>query len=420
MEQFIASEQKPSKKKLFLILIIILILAIACIAAYFFFASRGKNSDISSISPIGDGKKEEVLESPPVWVEGAMTQPLPANASKTRLTIPYSNDELMINGAPIVGFGVHTGQHIEGLDHVWISIVKDGTSKAWSDGKITGIEELGYQGEEYMVKIDYGNGLECINGELKKALVSKGQTVKTGDPIGIVRDMGQFEGVGEIEIYCSDSNLKYGTITSNGNNKAVAVSPFDYLTDAEQTRVVNLYEEKVIKPFLSSGKALENWQPTEPFLTNKIMIHKPNKIVGEWFLANKKYNGEDLTLLTFAESENKYYTGNAFHLRAETYENFEVKKYIDGNYSVAYEGNRGKLTLAIKDQFSGKTSNSYALFEITEDAAVDITGAKRAQMKFEYSEKPINEFSDNALVYQSRGIKNPRREAGELGLMKSE
>ena len=57
----------------------------------------------------------------------------------------------------------------------------------------------------------------------------------------------------------------------------------------------------------------------------------------------------------------------------------------------------------------------HALFEITEDAGTDSAGAKRAQMRFEISDTPIDNFSDNVLTYQSRGIWNPRYDAWKGG-----
>lgn len=411
MEEQISDQKTRSKWWLWLVAVLSFLLLVGLIGIW----QRKINSEL----PFFDTNKNN--DGLLIWVPDSMTQPLPAGASKTRLVMPYTGEELMVNNAPIVGFGVHSGQHIEGLDHVWIPIIKDGISKAWGEGKITGVQEIGYQGEEFMVIINYGDGLECVNGELSKSLVKKGQRVKAGDPIGTVRDMGGFADVGEIEIYCSDSNLKHGTITTNGNNAAVAVSPFDYLANAEKTRIETLYEEKVINLFLTTGKAQSGWQPTEPYLTNKMMIHEPNKIIGEWFLVSQKYDGEALSILTFTESNNKYYSGNSFQLRAETFDNFEVKKYIDGDYRVTYEGNRGKLVLREIEKETGIGYDHYAIFEISEDAGADAdNGFKRAQMKFEYSEKPITEFSNKALIYQARGIRNPRWEAARLGLQAEE
>ena len=50
-----------------------------------------------------------------------------------------------------------------------------------------------------------------------------------------------------------------------------------------------------------------------------------------------------------------------------------------------------------------------------EDARTDSEGVKRAQMRFEISEKPIDEFTGKAETYQARGNWNPRYDAGKLG-----
>lgn len=345
------------------------------------------------------------------WVENTQTQPVPAQASKTRLRLPYANEELMLNGAPIVGFGAHAGQHIEGLDHVWIPIKAKAAARAWGDGRVTRVEEIGYQGEEFMVTINYGGGLTCVNGELSSATVKPRQEVRYGDPIGTARDFYGFPEVNEIELYCFDTKRAVGTITSNGE-RAIAVSPFDYLEDNDRGRLAKLYEEKVIKPYLTAKKGPgADWSPVEPWLTNKIMVHEPNKITGEWFLINQRYNGKDVSLMAFLEAKNTYYSGNAFRMRAETYENFEVKLYIDGDYDATYEGNKGALVL--HDRRDKQTY--YALFEVLEEAGRDINGQPRAQLKFEWGKKPITAFSDKARLYQERGLINPRNEAAQLG-----
>jgi len=346
------------------------------------------------------------------WVENSMTQPVPEDGSQTRLKLPYENDELLLDDAPITGFGAHAGQHIEGLDHVWIPVQSQTVSRAWGKGEVKRIEKIGYIGEEFMVTIDYGGGLRCVNGELGSVSVAKGQQVSFGDPIGIVRDLYGLPGIGEIEIYCSDSKRSTGTITSNDDNKSIAVSPFDYLEVSDRVRLEKLYEERIVRPYLIAKKFDgESWSPVEPFLTNRIMVHEPNKITGEWFLVNQQYNGQDLSLMSFIESRNKYHTGTAFHLRAETFENFEVKVYIDGDYESDYAGQQGKLVL--HDRRDKQTY--YALFEINENVGRDVFGQPRAQMKFEWSSQPVTAFSDKARTYQERSLINPRNEAAQLG-----
>ncbi len=368
-------------------------------------AQYGIKADATDSGSSGGSDGGEVIEV--TWKEDSLTQPLHPQASKTRLGLPAEPSDLMPHGSQIVGFGTHVGQHVEGLDHVWIPIRWGVPSRSMGDGKVTNIEKIGFEGAEYMVNVDHGNGLHCIYGEISEALVEKGQTVKHLEPIGVAREMGGFEDVGEIELYCMDENIKGGLISSNGNGYT-AVSPFDYLNDDDRALLEKMHMEKAIEPYLRGEKTDGLWTPSEPFLTNKIIIHEPDKIAGEWFLIDKEWNDYDLSLLTFIESKNRFYTGNVFHLRVED-SSLISKNYVDGTYEVTYEQGRGKLTL------TSKYMVQYVLFEITEDAGTDSAGAKRAQMRFEISDTPIDDFSDNVLTYQSRGIWNPRHDAWKGG-----
>ncbi len=347
------------------------------------------------------------------WVENVITQPLHPQASSTRLQLPAPLEDLMPDNVPIVGFGVHQGQHIEGLDHPWISVRKGVTPGAMGDGTVISIDMIQPQGEpEYMISIDYGDGLYCVHGEMNEIFVEVGDTVKHLDPLGKANSLWGLDNVDEIEIYCEDENINGGLVSSNGHG-FTAVSPFDYLESDVKAAFEQAYTEKVLEPYAATGVVPEGlWTPLEPFLTNKMMIHEPNSIMGEWFLVEQDWDGSELTLMTFIEADNAYYTGNIYRLRSEGGGMGNPMVYLDGTYEVIYTAT-GKGTLDFTEVRHGL--KSYALFEITEDAGVDSTGAKQARMKFEYSETPMAEFSEKALTYQARGVWNPRYDAWKLG-----
>lgn len=346
------------------------------------------------------------------WVENSITQPLPSTASKTRLGLPALPEDLMPDGAPITGFGAHIGQHIEGLDHSWIGLKKGVPAKSWGEGVVTGVVEN--SPGEYFIYVDFGDGLHCAYGEIGKPLVTSGQKVKHLDPIGEPRDMGGFD-AGEIESYCADANRHDGTISSAGWHDYRAVSPFDYLNDEAKAALVALYQEKVLDAYMEGADFREMWHPSNPYLTNKIKLHEENSITGVWFLQDREWNLEDASIMVFIESDNPYYKGNVMRMRFESAD-MESGAYIDGTYEITYTG-EGRGSVEMVDEKGGNRV-LYALFEITEGAGVDVTGAKRAQMKFEMDTVPVTKFSDKALTYQERGAYNPRYDAWKLGLLR--
>lgn len=395
--------QKRNAVSRFAVLFILTIITLTA-----FGCERPQTPTAPKITPPPQAEREERLP----WVENSLTQPLPANASKTRLSLPAKIEDLMPDNAPITGFGAHIGQHVEGMDHVWVAVKKGLPAQSLADGKVMFIEKIGNPEErvEYMIYLDYGDGLACSYAEITKPLVQEGQTVKHLDPIGETSEFHNFE-ANEVEIYCADANRHDGiTPTAGGNLQGTAVSPFDYLNETDKALLEETYQEKVINSYLAGKNYGESWFPSDPYLTNQTMIHQENKIVGEWFLINKKWNDLDLSLIIFLESNSKYYEENAVLMRVEN-ANLYASKYIDGTYEVTYEGNRAKIVFY--DQKSRQTY--YALAEITESAGRDTTGESRAQMKFEWGQSPINDFSDQALLYQERGIYNPRHDAWKLG-----
>jgi murein DD-endopeptidase MepM/ murein hydrolase activator NlpD len=351
---------------------------------------------------------------PVEWVDDVLTQPLHPSASKTRLHLPALPQDLMPAGSQIVGYGAHAGQHIEGLDHTWIPVRKGVHAKSMGDGTVIGIEEHSMNPPEYMVNIDFGGGLYCVYAEMYEIFVEKGDKLKYLDPIGKTNTMGGFDDIGEIEIYCEDENIVGGLVSSNGHGYT-SVSVFDYLTPEDKKVIEDLYTEKVLDPYLATGVVPgEHWNPIEPYLTNKIIIHEPYMVEGEWYLVDHEWTGEPFTLLTIIKSENKYYTGNKYIFSAEDHHH-SITNQGAGTYEVTYTGKgRGTLKLDLRDW----DANQYALFEITEDAGTDIQGIKRAQMKFELDNDPVHTFSDKALTYQARGNYNPRYEAYKKGFLK--
>ncbi|MFC1721415.1 M23 family metallopeptidase [Patescibacteria group bacterium] len=383
-------------KKIFLITII---LVTTCLI----FTSCGQEAQDTKEGR-NKGQATERLD----WVENSLTQPLPAGASTTRLGLPAEREDLMPDGAPITAFGTHIGQHAEGMDHSWTA-VKEGTpAKSMGEGNVTSVIENAPG--EYFIYLDYGDGLTCAYGEISQPLVDEGQTVKHLDPIGEINKFQQFA-ASEIEIYCNDANRDDGIkSTFSGVQAGSGISEFDYLNDADKAWLEETYKSKVIDAYLAGQDYGQAWFPGEPWLHNQMMVHEEDKVTGEWFLVDKKWNDEDNSLVILLPSANEYYDKNDAHLRVENAD-LMAKNYVDGTYEVEYKNDQAQIV--ITETRMG--TKYYALAEVTEDAGTDANGDKRAQMKLEISSSPITEFSNKALTYQERGVYNPRYDAWKLG-----
>jgi len=344
-----------------------------------------------------------------VWVPDALTQPLQKEASTTRLSLPFKISELSQQGNPFYGFGGHTGAHIEGLDHSYTQIVGGVPDRAWGNGTVT---EVTHQNEEYMIRIDYGNGLECVLGEVKTSLVQKDQKVKYYDEIAIPNTKEK-DGNGNEEMYCYDRNLTSGIYTSNGSPYTIAVSPFDYLVETDKVTLAKYFDETIYPYYRSKNGSLSDFSITEPYLTNQILFHKSNKLDGAWFLQSKKWETGDMVNLTFIDVSNQFYKGQVVHYRLQN----EEMSDFQGTFETNYSGNGGEIVMTGHTLGSNdKPVKKYAKFEITQNTGKDTDGVAVDQMKFEMGDQPIVTFSAGAQIYQVRGPWNPYYDAQNMGL----
>lgn len=109
-----------------------------------------------------------------------ITWTLPTGSSELRLSLPVDINDIYLGS--IGGYGLHSGGHIEGLDHVWIHIIKGTPVRSWADGyvedvRLSGMVELG----EYAITINYGQNLVGIHMEIqaKGIMTSKGHVKLT-------------------------------------------------------------------------------------------------------------------------------------------------------------------------------------------------------------------------------------------------
>ena len=178
------------------------------------------------------------------------TYTLPTGASPLRLSLPAEIEDIFYSDKTgLVGFGVHSGGHIEGLGHVWIELKPGTPVKSWAGGVVEDIRYQGNPGEgEYHIRINYGQNLIGSHMEIETPYVEVGDQVKRGQEIGMgcsfdpgqssaefaLRDLGRTDGAGRPD-------------------EGVNVSPYDYLEDSEKGKLVEAYKKYVIEPYRQYG-----------------------------------------------------------------------------------------------------------------------------------------------------------------------
>ncbi|MBN1521249.1 MAG: S8 family serine peptidase [Candidatus Aureabacteria bacterium] len=314
------------------------------------------------------------------------TYSLPKEASPVRLSLPANIDDFLFNNhGGIGGFGLHAGGHIEGLDHVWIELKPGVPVKSWADGVV---KEVKWNEEEYHIFIDYGSSLEGIHMEIMVPYVNEGDIVSQGDLIGLGMSFDPHQSSAEFSLI--DRGRTDGPEAWEGG---VYVSPFDYLNDTDKRTLVDTYKEKVIEPYVNDGTKVWGFEPYQPYLTNKVYLHKGNygKLHGSWYILNSPEGiGFPNDILTFIEADNPYFTGNVVMAQDRHLEDWSAPWHLKGTFEVNYETHQVKI---IMNEY-GPTY--FGIFEIDE------TG-DRAVLRIEYQEGTYPEsFSENALIYIQR------------------
>ena len=259
---------------------------------------------LSSCKSAGvDGPSEIIRDVP--WVDGVMTQPVPAWGSPLRLALPVPVTAIVLGPLGGLGaYGGHQGGHVEGLNHVWIPIVPGTQIRSWADGTVTKIEDMGPRAtgssvREYFITIDFGQGLIGKHLDVSQPLVALGARVKVGDPVATGPSA---------EFMLVDNNRTDGERTGG---LGAYVSPFDYLRDADRSALVARFMADVVAPWFSRGLGAGNSRPWEPMLTNPMHFHARHAgtIAGEWVLSNKGWRTPDplyYDLLTMFDVTNAY------------------------------------------------------------------------------------------------------------------
>lgn len=344
---------------------------------------------------------EEYVAAAPDPLTDYFTWTLPTGASALRLSLPADIDNFLFNEhGGVGGYGLHAGGHIEGLDHTWIELIPGTPVKSWADGVVIQVNWNGTPEDgEYHIRVNYGYGLIGWHGEVGEPYVEVGELVSRGQEIALGASFSPYQSSAEMGLV--DKNRSDGVSAYGGG---VTVSPFDYLEDNEKQAFVAAYKEKVITPYVNNNTKVWGFEPSEPYLTNDIFIHKgkEGKLSGVWYLTNHAWqHGYPNDMLVFIEADNPYFAGNV--VRAYDFTNsFSGDWTIGGTFEVDYAKKQVKLM--------DHRATNYGIFTIDESG-------EDAVLKIEYREGTYPaSFTSEALIYTQRSNSSPHEDALRLGI----
>lgn len=325
------------------------------------------------------------------WVSGAWTQPVPSWGSPVRLSLPAPVEKILLGPTSAIGaFGAHQGGHPEGLDHVWIHIDDDEQVRSWAAGTVIDVR---WMQTEYIIKIDYGQGLVGTHMEVESSLVVIGDKVAEGQPVALGLAWG---GGRSAEFTLEDWNRIDGVYPY--------VSSFDYLKEEAKQALLARYVAEVVTPYFTQGIGWGDSKPWEPYLTNRLLLHKghPGTILGEWLLSNRAWSmpGDGAPdIMTFMDAANPY----GVFRRFATADDSGPQSGLEGTWTVDYDLKRFTLVAF------GVTY--YGIFELEE-------GGPRAKLKLEFQPGAYPAaFSASAAVYVERSRLPRRVDAKQLGVL---
>jgi hypothetical protein len=353
--------------------------------------------DGSGVTGVIDGITPPVAVVPVPWVAGAWVQPVPSWGSPVRLQLPVPLDSIVLGPQGGLGFfGAHEGGHVEGLDHVWIPTKSGTVVGSWADGTVLNVQLIdGF----YYIDIDYGHGLVGKHQLVARPLVTAGQRVKQGDPVGMAESA---------EFNLVDYNRSDGVRTEDtgGSN----VSPFDYLASDVQAALISRVMNAVVAPYFANGLVAGNRRPWEPYLTNKLLFHTDHRgtFQGAWLCTNKGWTKVDplyFDVIAINDVTNAY--GHFQHIDLEDYNASlaGTKGLSDGAWVPG--DSAGKFIMT----FGHGGGTYYARY------AVDESGP-RAKLRLEWRLGSYpDSISSNAAVYIERKNVYLGLDAQQLGLI---
>jgi len=342
--------------------------------------------------------EHEEYEEPPAEEPSEPSEP-ELQPNNVDLMLPVRLTEINYSGFIGIGpFGIHRGNHIEGLDHVWFSVNKGTVVKAPADGKVIQVVER-EPGDFYIV-IQHNDSIYSYLDHLKNVTVSVNDEVVQGQSIGYPReDMGPHRNEAGFDFGLADKRVTDGPATWIIEEGSF-VSPYEYLNPSNKSAVEQAYYIHKQLPYLENKTIVDDFIPAEPYLTNEIFLHRGHEgeIYGVWFIKDQPWafgGMPEIIALKLCEN-NPFYNGTYFAFwdgesdyGYNTYGNFTIDLTKDPHW-VTFITTEGEVY--------------YGIFRVNE------TG-DRPTLLLEYSTsaRPAD-FTENAVLYTLRSRVSPRWE----------
>jgi len=353
-----------------------------------------------------------IIKHGPEESEKPLPEPSPEVPPETKLDyvdlmLPVKISEINHSGYIGIGpFGIHRGNHIEGLDHVWFSVNKGTVIRAPANGTVLMVTER-EPGDFYIV-IKHNDSIYSYLDHLKNVTVSVNDEVIQGQPIGFPReDMGPNRNEAGFDFGLADKRVTDGPktwIIEEGS----FVSPYEYLNPSNKSAVENEYYIHKQLPYLENGTIVGDFIPAEPYLTNEIFLHRGHQgeIYGVWFIKDQPWafgGMPEIIALKICEN-NPFYNGTYFAFW-DGESNYGYNTY--GNFTVDLTKEPHWVTFTATDG-----TIYYGIFYVNETD-------ERPTLLLEYSttERPT-QFTENAVLYTLRSRDNPRWEKPSEGISK--
>ena len=322
------------------------------------------------------------------------------DGEEIEFAFPIDLDKVHYEGGGISPFGMHDGDHPEGLDHIWVYCTSaDTPAKAPADGDVFQIS--GGPGE-WMVIIQHSERFQSEFYLLDSILVQEGDHVTKGQTIGYPISVETWVPTYFFDYWLVDMSRNDGVWAMPDVQMGSRVSPYEYLESSVKEAIENAYRENMYNVYKNQRIKVGVFNPYEPNLTNEIFLHKGNEgtPVGVWISLERKWEKDGVPdMVTILNVNNEFYSGYRFIF----YDGWIGGESKSGSCEINNE--TGEITFHA-DFPEPQVTTYYGIFEVTED--------DRASLRLEYREgsRPSS-FSDAVLNFVVRSQRMPRSEVAE-------
>jgi len=320
----------------------------------------------------------------------------PTEGEMINFRYPIDLDDIDYEGGGIGPFGMHAGDHSEGLDHIWVYCKSAQTpARATADGVV---EYISGGPGKWQVIVKHSERFKSEYYLLNEVLVQENQEVTKGDTIGYPIPVETWVHTHFFDYWLMDMSKNGGVWVYPDEQMGSRVSLYEYLEPEWKEAIENAYLENMYNPYRYEGKKVGVFNPYEPDLTNEIFVHRGNEgtPVGVWISFEEKKEGIP-SIVTILKVDNEFYSGYRFIF------NLGEGQTREGSCEINNE--TGEITFDVEFP-EPEATTYYGIFEVTE--------GQRDLLRLEYSEgsRPSG-FSDNALNFVIRSQRQPAIEMSE-------